>query len=256
MADDLLSPASSGDYNADSIEVLEGLEPVRKRPGMYIGGTDAARTSSSWSPRCIDNSMDEAVAGLCQPHRGRAGRRHYKLTVTRQWPRHSGRSAPQVSQGQVGARRSSSDDAAFAGGKFEGKAYADFRRFARGRRVGGQCPLGLDDHRARWRATRTVYRTDASRKRPCHVEARSRTVGSDPQPARHQRHLPRRRSRDFRQGCQIQSQARLFTTSIRSKAYLFAGVEIRWKCAIPSWPVMMSRSSASSSSSKMASPTI
>src|SRR4051812_32470756 len=56
------APAPSGGYSAKDIEVLEGLEPVRKRPGMYIGGTDE-RALHHLFAEVLDNSMDEAVAG-------------------------------------------------------------------------------------------------------------------------------------------------------------------------------------------------
>ena len=53
---------ASESYTASDIEVLEGLEPVRRRPGMYIGGTDEKAMHHLFA-EVIDNSMDEAVAG-------------------------------------------------------------------------------------------------------------------------------------------------------------------------------------------------
>jgi len=63
MADLLRTPSSKANsYSAADIEVLEGLEPVRRRPGMYIGGTDE-RALQHLVVEVLDNSMDEAVAG-------------------------------------------------------------------------------------------------------------------------------------------------------------------------------------------------
>src|SRR5947207_12541766 len=54
--------ASGESYSAKDIEVLEGLEPVRRRPGMYVGGTDE-RAVHHLAAEALDNAMDEAVAG-------------------------------------------------------------------------------------------------------------------------------------------------------------------------------------------------
>ena len=54
--------AGRGAYTAADIEVLEGLEPVRRRPGMYIGGTDEKAMHHLFA-EVLDNAMDEAVAG-------------------------------------------------------------------------------------------------------------------------------------------------------------------------------------------------
>src|SRR6201987_1728912 len=59
---DLFPDKAAGAYSAKDIEVLEGLEPVRRRPGMYIGGTDEAALHHL-AAELLDNAMDEAVAG-------------------------------------------------------------------------------------------------------------------------------------------------------------------------------------------------
>src|SRR5690606_17082423 len=121
MSHDLFdnSAASSDSYNASQIEVLEGLEPVRRRPGMYIGGTDE-RALHHLAAEVIDNSMDEAVAG-------HASRIEIELDVGNRLtvvdngrgmpvdphPKFPGKSALEVIMTML-----------HSGGKFEGKAYA------------------------------------------------------------------------------------------------------------------------------------
>src|SRR4029078_2461773 len=124
MADLFSSSASStpDSYDASAIEVLEGLEPVRRRPGMYIGGTDE-RALHHLAAEVIDNSMDEAVAG----HATRievALEPGNRLTVADNGrgipvdphPKYPGKSALEVIMTTL-----------HSGGKFEGKAYSTSR---------------------------------------------------------------------------------------------------------------------------------
>ncbi|WP_067183706.1 DNA topoisomerase IV subunit B [Sphingopyxis granuli] len=214
---DAASPATDS-YNASQIEVLEGLEPVRRRPGMYIGGTDE-RALHHLAAEVIDNCMDEAVAG----HANRievtldVGNR---LTIVDNGrgipidphPKFPGKSALEVIMTTL-----------HSGGKFEGKAYAT---------SGGLHGVGVSVVNALSVETtievarsKQLYRQHFSRGVPQGpLEAlgttpnrRGTSVGFVPDPAifgEHGRFKPQR----------------LFRMA-RAKAYLFAGVEIRWKCA-------------------------
>lgn len=217
MADDLLTGTSPA-YDASSIEVLEGLEPVRKRPGMYIGGTDE-RALHHLVAEILDNSMDEAVAG----HANRIEvelHGDYALTV-----RDNGRGIP------VDPHPKFPDKSALevilctlhAGGKFSGKAYETSGGL---HGVGASVVNALSDSMVVQVARdKTVFEQRFSRGLPLGpVEKvgtaqnrRGTTVTFHPDPEIFGQHR-------FKP-------ARLFK-SIRSKAYLFSGVEIRWKSAI------------------------
>ena len=182
------------EYNASSIEVLEGLEPVRRRPGMYIGGTDANALHHLFA-EVIDNAMDEAVAGhatFIEVSLEEGG----WLSVTRQRARHAGRPASEISR-QVGARNH--HDQAARRRQIRQRRLRDLGRPARRRRLGGQRPLGA--HRGRGGARPDALPAGV-RARPSRHQAGNRRQGA--QPARHQGALPARRA-DFRRRRAIRS---------------------------------------------------
>ncbi|MGB7656187.1 MAG: DNA topoisomerase IV subunit B [Novosphingobium sp.] len=211
-------PASDGDaYDGSAIEVLEGLEPVRRRPGMYIGGTDE-RAFHHLAAEVLDNAMDEAVAG----HANRIEvllEEGNRLTITDngrgipvdEHPKYPGKSALEVILTTL-----------HSGGKFSGKAYAT---------SGGLHGVGVSVVNA----LSTLTRIEVARNKELYAQEFSRGVPTGP--LQRLGATPNRRgtSVTFIPDTEIFGDAtfkplRLFKL-VRSKAYLFAGVEIRWKCA-------------------------
>ena len=218
MADDLLSTAASGDYDASSIEVLEGLEPVRKRPGMYIGGTDD-RALHHLVAEVRDNSMDEAVAG----HATRIEvelHEDYAITV-----RDNGRGIP------IDPHPKFPDKSALevilctlhAGGKFSGKAYQTSGGL---HGVGASVVNALSDSMVVQVArNKEIYEQRFSRGLPL---GKVEKVGQ----ATNRRGTTVTFHADAEIFVSLRFKpARLFK-SIRSQASLFSGAEIRWKSEI------------------------
>jgi topoisomerase-4 subunit B len=220
MSDDLFaSPTTtSGSYDASDIEVLEGLEPVRRRPGMYIGGTDE-RAFHHLAAEVLDNAMDEAVAG----HASRIevtldpGNR---LTIV-----DNGRGIP------VDPHPKFPDKSALevimstlhSGGKFTGKAYAT---------SGGLHGVGVSVVNAL--SSDTVVEVARNKELFRQRFSRGVTLG----PLERLGATPNRRgtSVSFVPDTEIFGPEMAFKPArlhrlVRSKAYLFAGVEIRWRCA-------------------------
>ncbi len=218
MADDLLSTADNGDYDASSIEVLEDMEHVRLRPGMYIGGTDD-RAYHHMVAEIVDNSMDEAVAG----HANRIEiELHENGHVT---VRDNGRGIP------VGPHPKDPSKTALeiifctlnAGGKFSGDSYETSGGL---HGVGSSVVNALSDHvRVEVARNKELYAMEFSCGAP---QAPLAKIGAAPN--------RRGTSVTFHPDPKIFGSlkfkpARLFKMA-RSKAYLFSGVEIRWKSAI------------------------
>lgn len=202
-------------YNASQIEVLEGLEPVRKRPGMYIGGTDE-RALHHLVSEILDNSMDEAVAG----HANRIEltiHNDSSITVSDngrgipvdEHPKYPGKSALEVIMTTL-----------HSGGKFSGKAYET---------SGGLHGVGISVVNAlseeMWvevARDKKLYKQTFSRG---HATSQIQDLGT----------VSNRRGTTvwFRPDPEIFGEKAKLKPSLlyektRSKAYLFRGVEIRW----------------------------
>lgn len=214
----IASNSPSNGYSAKDIEVLEGLEPVRKRPGMYIGGTDA-RAMHHLFAEVLDNAMDEAVAGFATRIEVQL-EADGALAVT-----DNGRGIP------IDPHPKYIDKSALeivmtvlhAGGKFSDKAYQT---------SGGLHGVGVsvvnalsdrlevevarDKRLYRMLFSRGIAQGPIENLGPVH-NRRGTTVRFHPDPV------------IFGEGAALDP-ARLFRMA-RSKAYLFRGVEIRWKCA-------------------------
>ncbi len=211
------APSKGKGYSAKDIEVLEGLEPVRRRPGMYIGGTDEKALHHLFA-EVLDNSMDEAVAG----HAKRITvslEEDGRLTVADDGrgipvdphPKYKNKSALEVIMTTL-----------HAGGKFGGKAYET---------AGGLHGVGVSVVNAlssRLDVTvardKTLFSQSFERGLPVtklEKVGKSKTTGTTVT------FLP---DTDIFGAKAAFKPARLYKMA-RSKAYLFAGVEIHWSCA-------------------------
>ncbi len=211
-------PGNGEDYTAHDIEVLEGLEPVRRRPGMYIGGTDEKALHHLFA-EVIDNAMDEALAGHADWIEVEMEEDGF-VTVT-----DNGRGIP-IDPHPKFPKKSALEVimcTLHAGGKFDSKVYET---------SGGLHGVGVSvanalSERMEVEVARgqRLYRMAFERGKP---KSKLQDAGKAPN---------RRGTRvRFRPDPEIFGQKAHFKPErvfkmTRSKAYLFGGVEIRWSCA-------------------------
>jgi len=218
MSDLFTSNAAEQSYTAKDIEVLEGLEPVRRRPGMYIGGTDE-RALHHLAAEVLDNAMDEAVAGHASrieiellPDNRLAIADNGRGIPIDPHPKYPNQSALEVILTTL-----------HSGGKFSDKAYAT---------AGGLHGVGISVVNA---LSQSLI-VEVARERQLYRQrfARGAALGK----IDHVGAAPNRRGTrvEFQPDPEIFGEALRFRPArlyrmARSKAYLFRGVEIRWKCA-------------------------
>jgi len=209
---------SDQNYNAQQIEVLEGLDPVRHRPGMYIGGTDD-RAMHHLVAEILDNSMDEAVAGhanwieinLIDGNTVKISDNGRGIPVDPH-PKFPNKSALEVILTTL-----------HAGGKFSDKVYETSGGLhGVGASVVNALSIKLDVEIAR---NRKLYKQSFSKGKPV-------TSMTSDGSAHNRRGTSIKFSPDpdiFGTECQFKPS--ILYKMAKSKAYLFAGVEIRWKCS-------------------------
>ena len=209
---------SDQNYNAQQIEVLEGLDPVRHRPGMYIGGTDD-RAMHHLVAEILDNSMDEAVAGhanwieinLIDGNTVKISDNGRGIPVDPH-PKFPNKSALEVILTTL-----------HAGGKFSDKVYETSGGLhGVGASVVNALSIKLDVEIAR---NRKLYKQSFSKGKPV-------TPMISDGSAHNRRGTCIKFSPDpniFGTECQFKPS--ILYKMAKSKAYLFAGVEIRWKCS-------------------------
>src|SRR5215472_18075509 len=214
---DLFNGKGSDAYSAKDIEVLEGLEPVRRRPGMYIGGTDET-AMHHLAAELLDNAMDEAVAGHASFIEVALETANW-LTV-----RDNGRGIPIDPHPKF--RNLSALEVILttlhSGGKFGGKVYQT---------SGGLHGVGLSVVNA----LADKLEVEVARDKQLFTQSYAR--GKPTSKLKRGGNVNRRGTRVrfhadpevFGKEARFQP-ARLYRMA-RSKAYLYRGVEIRWRCA-------------------------
>src|ERR1700733_5127313 len=204
------------DYSAKDIEVLEGLEPVRKRPGMYIGGTDEPALHHL-AAEILDNAMDEAVAGHASFIEVSVEEDNW-LTV-----RDNGRGIP-VDPHPKFKNLSALEvilTTLHSGGKFGGKAYAT---------SGGLHGVGSSVVNALSEAMEVEVARDRVLWKQSYAKGKPRTKLVNAGPVHNRRGTSIRFRPDSTVFANPRFQPARLYRLCRSKAYLFRGVEIRWSC--------------------------